>query len=136
MKLYLLLFILLIPLVSAQENCLNNSCLVENITSETGSLPDNYNEYEEINCDNFKWVENYIQESLNNKNLSYEDTTIVNLLKQANYGLQDDLNNCSIEIKDLSRELKDQTISKYTAWILFSLCIVLVAWNYFLVRKK
>ncbi len=129
MKLYLLLFILLIPLVSAQENCLNNSCSVENITSETGSLPDNYNEYEEINCDNFKWVETYIQNQLNNKNLSYEDMTIVNLLKQANYGLQDDLNEC----KNL---MTKRYISTYTAYFLFIVCIVLVIWNYKLVRKK
>lgn len=128
MKFYLILFILLIPLASAQE-CSNDTCEVNNISSETGELPDNYNTYEEIDCANFKWIENYIQEALNNKTMHVEDTTIVNLLKQANYGLQDDLNEC----KSL---MTKKYISTYTALFLFVICIVLVVWNYFLVRRK
>lgn len=122
--------VLLIHVSSAQENCAGDVCLVEtNITSETGKLPDNYNTYEEIDCDNFKWVETYIKESLNNKTMHAEDTTIVNLLKQANYGLQDDLNEC----KSL---MTRRYISAYAAFFLFIVCIVLVVWNYFLVRRK
>ena len=49
-------------------------------------------EEEIINCDNFHWVENYIKSELEKEGVGMGKIDIVDILKNANYNLQGDLN--------------------------------------------
>ena len=65
-----------------------------NKTCPDGCIPANIDD-EIINCDNFYWVENYIQKQLELENASDSKIQLIDILKNANYNLQDDLNECA-----------------------------------------
>lgn len=102
LSIFLLLLILNLNMVLAffpgdvnnninETNCTGDLCLVNYTEEEIVE--------EEIDCENFMWVENYIKEELNKENASVSKVELVNILKNTNYNLQDDLNECESKLK-------------------------------------
>jgi len=79
---FLVLTLLNINVIMAEENCTGDYCVVNGSEIEKP---------EEINCDNFHWVENYLKKELQNETNSGR-VNVVSILKNANYNLQADLN--------------------------------------------
>jgi len=86
----------------------------ENITiNQTGSEIRNIT-CQDLNCENFLWVENYIKNNLTN--LNGDSSNFINLLKSANYGMQEDLNSCQ----------KTRNNYKYLSLTFLGIIIVLI----------
>ena len=80
---YLLISFLLISSVTAMN---------ETIISE-GELPDNYVS-EVIDCENFKWIDDYIKSQVEENKLNGNEINLIELVSQANFGLQAELEEC------------------------------------------
>lgn len=111
----ILVFLLSINFISANESVNQNSTCSIN----ESSCP----ECPEIDCNNFYWVENYIKNVSNNA--TPEALAFINILKNANYNLQNDLNVCE----------KDKEAYKSQAWG-FGICLIFLIFFlvYFTVR--
>lgn len=122
MKLYLLFIsLLLISLVSAQEDLSNSTTTnIINVTSEEPQqTPDNYCEEQVIDCENFKWIQTYIKKQLDNGTLDPNRVDLVNLLSQANFGLQNELTLCE----------KRYTPYKTAVYFCGTIIVLLIAWT-------
>ena len=63
-----------------------------------GCVPSN-SEGEKIDCSNFYWVENYIKNEI--ENYSSQGVQLIDVLKTANYNLQDEINRLESKSKKL-----------------------------------
>ena len=104
--------------IIAQENSLEDSFCPE------GCGPINP-DGEIINCNNFYWVENYIKTQMNSSDVSEDMSNFVNLLKTANYNLQDEINQLELENRNY----------KHSFYGSFGFGILLMFYIYFRVRK-
>lgn len=132
LTIFFLLTLLSLNIIIAQDTCSEDLCALNNteenytdieFSNETNVFLDEEVE-EEIICDNFKWVENYIQKELEEENASREKIQLVDVLKNANYNLQNDLNECESRPK---RYL-------YCFWAM--LITLILSWLYYWFRLK
>lgn len=94
----LIVFFSLIIINSITAECSNDTCpanLTNTIKYNTDIQSPDYT-CQDLNCANFIWVETYIKNM--SSNLTSDQGNFINLLKTANYGMQDDLNKCNKEI--------------------------------------
>lgn len=85
------------------------------------------NECQDIKCDNFVWVEKYIKN--NTQNYSTQKMDIVNILKNTNYNIQDELNVCK-------KELDNNRGYKFAGIISFIISIILVIFIILILKKN
>lgn len=111
------LLLITLTFMLAQENCTEEYCIIDNQLVNSEGEP--------INCDNFFWVENYIKKQIEIENASSSKIQMIDLLKTANYNLQDDIN-----------KLEEENLRyRYTFYGMTLLAICLVLYIYFRVRK-
>jgi len=119
----------LVSLINAEE-CLNDTCSA-NLTDSNQEK--NCPFCEDLNCDNFVWVESYIKNNLSS-NITSDQLNFINLLKVANYGMQEDLDTClnGTTIQNLQNELNicEKKAANYKGLsILFGIIIFLLVIN-------
>lgn len=116
----------------AQDDYLEDSYPIENETvmqydvCSDGCAPAN-SDGELINCENFYWVENYIKNRLIEENATGEMEQLVDVMKVANYNLQDEINEKDKKIADYA---------KYKNSFYITLGLLAISWVYYLFRMR
>lgn len=107
----------------SDSNCTGDYCSSAYlISNESSELPNNYEVSEEINCENFIWIENYIKSAVEGKEVTSNQLQVIELLKQANFGLQDELLICE-------EKLKNNQMNIYVTYFAVALAVILALWK-------